>query len=158
MITEFRYSKSKLEFLDALVCKELQTIFLKKSPADRQNYPDSKSNDRKLIKSQAHELKDFSDIVGRGFLTLLFYKETPPPLTHTHTHTPNPFPCSFWCMVLWSFDRMGDHATTDVLSDLMILRSTFAKPLCLSTTRTLWCVLCNKSSVYWDLEHDEAFC
>ena len=50
-----------------------------------------------LIKSQAHELKDFSDIVGSGFLTLLFYKETPPPLTHTHTHThtPNPFPCSF---------------------------------------------------------------
>ena len=87
MITEFRYSKSKLEFLDALVCKELQTIFLKKSPADRQNYPDSKSNDRKLIKSQAHELKDFSDIVGSGFLTLLFYKETPPPLKHTHTHT-----------------------------------------------------------------------
>ena len=95
MKIEFENSKSKLEFLDVPVCKEKINYFFKKSAADRQNYLNSKSEHRKPIKSQAHDLKEFSHIVDRGFLTPLFYltplfsnsdHHLPPP--HTHIHSP----------------------------------------------------------------------
>ena len=63
-----------------------------------------------VIDSYFYSLKLVSTIVGRGFLTPLFYGDPVPPKLLT---SPPPF--------FQVFGLMGDRATFDVLFDLMIL-------------------------------------
>ena len=56
------------------------------------------------------------------------------------------------------FDLTGDCATSDMFFFTWWHDgSVHVKPWFLSTTRTLWCVLCYKASVYWGLMHDMFF-
>ena len=108
-----------------------------------------------IILARNHRTQDFwKDHSWQKLLNPLFYEDLILPIP--------PFSNFVQLLLLLFllhrfFIWMGDCATSDVLFYLMQYGSSHAEPWCLSTTRTLRCVLCNKTSVYWNLPHDVFF-
>ena len=95
-------------------------------------------------------------IVCRGFLASLFYEEPLyclPPLFFSNFVQPSPFLFLLPCF----FDWMGDCAKSCYFFTSWHYGSTHVELWDLSTTKTLWCVLCNKASVYWGLTYAMVF-
>ena len=104
----------------------------------------------------------YGSIVGRGVLTPLFYEDPPilPRLLFQFLSNPSPpFPCHLQCsppflIQLSCFSGwMGDHATSDVLSYLMV---SWMYPC---QAWRPWCVFyATRRHVYWGLTHDVVLC
>ena len=65
---------------------------------------------------------------------------------------PTPSPALFVALFLW-LNEWSRH----IWCIILYYGSAHVQPWYLSTTRTLWCVLCYKTPVYWGLTHNMVF-